>query len=115
MKAAGYVIGAALVAAGYACRNAPMGGGNTCAGVVAQQVINATDNQTFVPASVTVTAGQTVCWQNQGTLTHSVTHDTIDVALPPNYVYVETMGKAGVNLSYHCRYHSSMTGLIAVR
>ena len=115
MRQQGYRITALVIAAGNACKNSPAGGGNTCAGVVAQQVIDATDSRTFAPASATVTAGQTVCWQNQGTLTHSVTHDTIDVALPPNYVYVETMGKAGVNLSYHCRFHSGMTGVIQVR
>jgi plastocyanin len=93
-------------------------GGNTCASVRGVP-IDAHDNQTF-DTPVTVQPTQPACWQNLGTLTHSITADdliadSIDIVLPPDYTYSKSWGTSGKDFHYHCRYHAGMTGLVQVR
>lgn len=45
-------------------------------------VITMTDHRTFVPNTVTITAGQTVEWHNTSHLVHTVTGDPARAALP---------------------------------
>jgi len=94
-------------------------GGNTCASVPGVPV-DARDNQTFDPTPVQVTPSQRVCWQNLGTLTHSITADdqladSIDITLPPNYTFSTSWGTSGKDFHYHCRFHAGMTGVVNVR
>ena len=107
---------AALVA--FAACDTPSGG-NTC-GSVAGVPVDATDDSSFVPTPVQITPTQRVCWQNLGTLTHSITADdlladSIDITLPPNFTYSTSWGTAGKDFSYHCRFHTGMTGVVHVR
>lgn len=92
-------------------------GGNTCASVGGVPV-DAQDNQTFVPSPVTITAPEKVCWQNLGTLTHTITgdlvSDSIDITLPPNYTFSRSFPQ-GKDFAYHCRFHTGMTGLVQSR
>ena len=111
------VCAAAAIAALAAC-NEPSGG-NTCASVAGVPV-DAQDNATFVPSPVQVQPSQKVCWQNLGTLTHTITADdlladSIDITLPPNYTYSTAWGTSGKDFRYHCRFHAGMTGLVQVR
>jgi plastocyanin len=55
-----------------ACSN-PTGSSDLCANSGAAVTLNATDRYAFTPSTVTVTIGQSVCWQNTGKLTHTVT------------------------------------------
>lgn len=108
---------AAAIAAFAACKEPA--GGNTCASITGVPV-DATDDSTFVPTPLQVTPSQRVCWQNLGTLTHSITADnlladSIDITLPPNYTYSASWGTSGKDFAYHCRFHPGMTGLIQVR
>jgi len=94
-------------------------GGNTCASVGGVPV-DAKDNQTFDPTPVTAQPTDKVCWQNLGTLTHSITADdlladSIDITLPPDYTYSTSWGTSGKDFHYHCRFHAGMTGLVQVR
>jgi plastocyanin len=95
-------------------------GGDTCGASGADVVIDAQDVGGFSPATVTVTAGQLVCWQNLGTKTHTVTtttpaSDTIDGTLAPHYLVTHVFSRTGSDISYHCTYHSTETGLVQVR
>ena len=73
---------------------------NPCSTSGAAATVSATDNFAFTPGSVTVTVGQSVCWQNTGQLVHTVT----DVAtsgrrfsgnLPGSQAFVYTFGFGG--------------------
>jgi len=119
MRAPRAVFAAAVaVGIGIACKSTTSGG-NTCESTGAQQTINATDSRSFSPATAAVIAGRSVCWQNLGTLTHSVTADnpadSFDVTLAPDYVVTKGSGKLGTDFHYHCRYHAGMTGVIQAR
>jgi len=103
------------VAISVAC-NEPSGG-NTCASTGAPTV-DARNDSTFVPASLTITPGQRVCWQNLSSLTHTMTSnvvaDSIDITLPPNFTFTQGFGTVQ-DFNYHCRFHPGMVGLIQVR
>jgi plastocyanin len=103
----------------------PNGQGNGCASTGADVVINAQDNQTFDRTPLTITKGQSVCWQNLGSLSHTVTAlaaspgdsawtpTTFDATLNPNGVAIHTFSTSGVH-PYHCLIHAGMTGTINV-
>ena len=46
---------------------------NSCGSSGASANIGASDGLTFAPKSATITHGQSVCWQNNGSLAHTVT------------------------------------------
>ncbi len=93
------------------------GTGNTCVSTGAITV-DMKDDSTYVPASVTITPTQKVCWQNLGTVTHTMTSDvvtdSIDITLPPDYTYTKGFGTVQ-DFNYHCRFHPGMTGAVHVR
>lgn len=71
----------------------------------------------FVPASLTVTAGTTVTWTNQGPSQHTVTADDGSFDSGPVAVggtFSQTFGTAGT-FTYHCNIHQSMTGTVIVQ
>ena len=114
---------ALLLAAGWAsvlaCNNPS--GGNTCKSIGADVTIDVGDQGGFSPNPVTITAGQRVCWENVGTITHTVTTlvpatDSINEALPPNAVFDHTFSRKGADVNYYCAYHQQTEqGLIQVR
>jgi plastocyanin len=93
------------------------GTGNTCASTGAITV-DLQDDSTYVPASLTITPTQRVCWENLGALTHTMTSDvvsdSIDITLPPDYTYTMAFGTVQ-DFNYHCRFHPGMTGAVHVR
>ena len=118
---------AAGVAVALACGN-PTGEGNGCAGTGAHIVISAQDNQTFVPSPVTITAGESVCWQNNGSLAHTVTavsvtgvtdsswtQDSVNAQLNHGGLFLRTFSKVNGNYNYKCSIHIGMIGQIQVR
>jgi len=118
------VCGAVLIA----CSSNPTGNGNGCGGT-GGIVITASDNHTFSPQMATASVGQTICFQNLGTLLHTITPDSLlpvdsfwvhnpgEQALPPNLPVVFTLGTG--DYYYHCRYHggtqTGMWGKISIR
>lgn len=111
-----------------ACSN-PTGNGNGCASTGAV-IVRASDAQHFSPQTLTISRGQTVCWQNDGSLTHSITPDLVIAAdsswaaypeqtLSPGLaVLIQSFGASG-DYYYHCKFHgakqSGMYGVIQVR
>jgi len=89
-----------------------------CAKSGADATVSATDNFTFAPNAVTVTVGQSVCWQNKGTLVHTVTDNATNGVrfngnLPGGQAFVHTFGFGG-SFIYHCNNHSNMTATVVV-
>jgi len=92
-------------------------------------IITAHDNHTFTPQNVQVSQTQQICFQNLGTVLHTVTPDSGvsddsiwiknygSSGLPPNSPYLITLPTG--NYAYHCQYHgapgSGMYGTIQVR
>src|SRR5690348_17378553 len=122
------LLGAGVVV-GVACSN-PTGNGSGCGGNGTNVVtITAHDNHTFTPQTVQVSQTQQICFQNLGTVLHTVTPDseapadTLWIrghpteALPPNSPYQFTLGVG--DYYYHCAYHggnqTGMWGVIHVR
>ena len=125
------VVGVLTVAAGVvaalSCGN-PSGEGNGCAGTGASIVISAQDNQTFVPNVVTISAGQSVCWQNNGSKAHTVTatsvtgvndsswtQDSVNAQLNNGSLFLRAFSRINGNYFYKCSIHIGMTGEIQVR
>ena len=116
---------AAGVALALACGN-PSGKGNGCQGTGAAHVVDAQDNQVFNPSLLTISKGTSVCWENNGSITHTLTadnaipndsswiKDSVNQQLSPGALYFRTFGKVG-NYPYHCSIHTTMTGEIDVR
>jgi plastocyanin len=80
--------------------------------------VTASDNFAFQPTSVTVTVGQSVCWQNTGQLIHTVRDDAtngirFNGSLPGGQAFVHTFGFGGT-FTYRCGNHSNMTGTVVV-
>ena len=74
-------------------------------------------NMTFTPASITVTPGTTVTWNNIDDMTHTVTAD--DNSFNSGNIgaggsFVKTFSVAGT-FTYHCSIHPSMTGKVVVK
>lgn len=108
------------------CGDDPTGpASNACEGRGADFVVDATDGRRFVPADVTISAGQSVCWQNVGTDFHTVTSDdgpgssddgtTFNSNLGAGAFFVHEFATAG-SFPYHCIPHlPDMVGTITVQ
>lgn len=110
------IVAALGVVAAAACKSST-GSGSGCQSTAANVTIEANDSKQFNPSSQQIGQTQTVCWENNGTLTHSVTFDadSTDVTLAPGYVALKGFGTTAGDFTYHCRYHAGMTGVIKVR
>jgi plastocyanin len=88
---------------------------NSCGSSGAAANINAEMSNSFSPKSTTIMHGQTVCWQNSGSVLHTVTADSgsFDTDLPVGQVFVHLFPTAGT-FPYHCKIHVGMTGTITV-
>ena len=118
----GFITGVALA---LAC-GSPSGEGNGCAGTGANHVIDAQDAQQFSPKTLGITHGESVCWENRGSITHTVTAngativdsswvpDTVNAQLNPGSLFLRTFSKQGVHYFYKCSIHAGMTGEIDV-
>ena len=74
-------------------------------------------NFAFSVSSLTVNSGTTVTWTNNDAATHTVTADdnSFDSGdIGPGKSYSKTFGSTGT-VTYHCKYHSAMTGAIVVK
>jgi plastocyanin len=69
----------------------------------------------FSPASATVSAGQSVVWQNADAITHTATGGDFDTGpIGPGQTSAPvTFSTAGAR-PYHCTIHPSMTGTLTV-
>ena len=87
-----------------------------CAGSGAAVTVTAADNYTFTPASITVSSGQSVCWQNTGHLNHTVIDagGRFSFSLPAGQTVVYTFLGTQPSYVYRCGIHSTMTGTTTV-
>ena len=70
----------------------------------------------FVPKTITISAGETVTWSNNGQSPHTVTGATFNSGnLNPGQSFSHTFSAAGT-YAYHCQYHQSqgMVGTVIV-
>lgn len=79
--------------------------------------ISATTQLTFDPAMQTAHVGDVIQWNNNGSVTHTITFDSqpslSDPSLAPGGVWEVKFTTAGT-YQYHCTIHSSMVGTIVV-
>lgn len=71
---------------------------------------------TFSPSTATITQGRSVCWQNAGSVGHTVTSNdgtSFNSSLPPHRIFVHAFPTAG-SFPYHCMIHAGMNGTITV-
>ena len=84
----------------------------------AAATVQATDEKVFTPATVTINAGQTVTWQNNGSLPHTVSFDNgpaFSQNLDSGSTVNRTFSTAGT-FKYHCMIHgASMSGTVIVK
>ena len=108
-----------LALTAVACSNSTSSSStNLCANSGAAATVSATDNFAFTPSSVTITVGQSVCWQNTGLMMHTVTDNAtngvrFNGTLPGGQTFVHTFTFGG-SFSCHCNNHSNMTGTVMV-
>ena len=74
----------------------------------------------FNPATVSIKAGDCVCWTNNDSMAHTVTDDAaakrkaVDSGkIEVGASYERTYATAG-SFPYHCEYHSGMNGCVEV-
>jgi plastocyanin len=108
---------AVLALAAVACRDSKgPSSPSPCVNSGAAATVSATDNFAFTPTSVTITVGQSVCWQNTGQLVHTVTEHPVtrfNGNLPSGQAFVHTFGFGG-SFTYRCNNHSNMTATVVV-
>ena len=87
----------------------------TCTGMGASAIVSASDANTFSPANPTITHGQTVCWENTGSVGHTVTDDggAFNASLASGATFTHVYALPGV-FPYHCTIHAGMVGAITV-
>jgi len=109
-------VAAVLIAAAYACSSSTGNANATCSSSGAIANVNARDSQTFAPGATTIAVGQSVCWQNNGSIAHTVTDDggAFNSNLSPGQVVVHVYGTKGT-FPYHCQIHAGMTGTVTVQ
>ncbi len=109
-----YVAGVAIALMAAACKSSTSVA-NSCGSSGANANANTTSSNNFSPATITITAGQKVCWQNSSAVAHTVTDDggAFDINLPVGNIYVHTYATAGT-FPYHCKIHAGMTGTVVV-
>jgi plastocyanin len=98
-----------------ACTNTT-GTSTNCAGSGAAASVSAVGTTTFSPASVSVTAGQSVCWANATGVAHTVTSDdgtSFNGPLANDGDFIQVFSTKGT-FAYHCSIHPGMTGTVTV-
>jgi plastocyanin len=70
-------------------------------------------NFSFSPKSLSVQAGDTVVWTNQGSVAHTVTADNGSFnsgSLSPGQSFSQTFASSGI-VAYHCMFHGAAGGI----
>lgn len=114
MRSLGFIVlGLGLLAAS-ACSSSTSSA--NCSGMGASATIDASDANTFSPGTATITHGQTVCWENTGSIGHTVTSNdgtSFNSSLPSGGTFIHSFATPG-SFPYHCTIHAGMSGTITV-
>jgi plastocyanin len=71
-------------------------------------------DNSFSPATIEVAVGDTVTFENQGQIAHTVTGDAFDSgSMAPGDTFTFTASEAG-SFSYVCTFHPGMQGTLEV-
>ena len=107
----------------YHCANHPsMLGSVIVTATPVSNVVLSIYNMSFIPATVTISAGSSVTWTNSDSMDHTVTSDTgvfDSGAISAAEIYgtggsfTYTFNTQGT-YPYHCAFHPSMTGTVVV-
>lgn len=74
----------------------------------------AIENLAFLPAEITVKAGETIEWTNKDRFAHTATvKGGWEVVIPPGKTATHVVA-AGDTVEYYCRFHPNMKGRITV-
>jgi plastocyanin len=88
-----------------------------CASIPAKaETLRATiEAATFSPPEIAAHVGDVIEWSNQDIVLHTATDrgNSFDIVIKPEGKGSATLRKAG-KISYYCRYHPNMTGVITV-
>ncbi|HUL04381.1 MAG TPA: plastocyanin/azurin family copper-binding protein [Gemmatimonadales bacterium] len=106
----------ALAIFALACSDNSNSVNNMCSASGASATIGATDGLVFSPTSATITHGQSVCWQNSGSVAHTVTSNdgtSFSSSLAAGQTFLHAFPTAG-SFPYRCTIHAGMTGTITV-
>ncbi|HZH40863.1 MAG TPA: plastocyanin/azurin family copper-binding protein [Gemmatimonadales bacterium] len=109
----GLGIAGLLLAAACSSSTSPA---QSCGSSGAAANVNATGSLNFSPNHVTITHGQSVCWENVASFTHTVTSDdgtSFNTTLPAGNRFVFVFANPGT-FNYHCTIHAGMTGIVTV-
>lgn len=91
---------------------------STSAATAAKEVSIAIQNFAFAPARIVVTRGSKVTWENNDSVSHTVTADSGNTphsqTLSHGQSYSVTFTERGT-FSYHCSFHPGMTGEVVVQ
>ena len=94
-----------------------VGAGSNASSPSSQHDVQATDDETFGPESLTVRVGDTVRWQNVGTKPHTITFSSQAVTGSDLFLagqdYKVTFDQVGT-FGYVCEFHGGMIGTITV-
>jgi plastocyanin len=84
-------------------------------GAYAAQYTVLIDKMKFGPVPEALHPGDTIVWQNNDILRHSVTarDKSFDLDLPPRASATLTVGAAGT-VPFYCKFHPGMTGTLVV-
>ena len=113
-RTSGMLVGtAAILACSSSNTTSP---GNTCGQSGAAANITANSSPAFAPAAATISAGQSVCWQNQSGLAQTVRSDdgsSFNSPLPSGSTFVHSFPTVGI-YAYHSSTYPAMIGTITV-
>ncbi len=72
-------------------------------------------SSTFTPATITVRSGETITWQNNDAIEHTVTFDLLDVdEVVPDGSTIQVAFSEPGEFTYFCQFHPGMEGTVIV-
>jgi plastocyanin len=103
--------GALLLALAPACSSS---GSKTSSAVPPGAVVVELKNIAFIPATVTIKAGQTVAWKFDDSVAHNVSGEGFRSSDMTTGIFSHTFAKAG-DYKYDCTIHAGMNGEVIVQ
>ena len=86
----------------------------TCTSRATTDCVVAMNDNSFSPATIRVSAGSTVTWENRGDSPHTSTGDGWDSGtVVPDDTFERQFDATG-SFDYECVFHSGMTGTVVV-
>ena len=108
------IIAAALTAGCFSERTTGPGDTTTCTSSATNECLVVMNDNSFAPATIRVTAGSTVTWENRGASPHTSTGGGWDSGtVVPDATFEREFATAG-SFGYECVFHPGMEGTVVV-